>query len=379
MTDFLQGIKNRERQGILTGIIGMLLNLFLGAGKLVIGLLSGSLSIIADSANSFSDSCSSLVTVISFKVSDKKADRDHPYGHGRFEYIASFLIGTLIVFVGLQFAISSIEKIISPKATEGGAIVISILGVSIAIKFFMYVFYKIRASRINSSALKAASVDSFFDSLTTSVVLVSVLIEQFAGVNVDGIFGFVISIVVLFGGGRVIVSIIGKLLGNGANSELEKEIYNLVLSCELVSGAHDLKVHDYGPNCIIATIDAEFDKNITIVAAHNIIDGAEKAAKEKYGIELVIHVDPVDKSSDEIILIRERLLEALCHYHNSSIHELHIEQDNKLISFHLKLPVKYCELDKKIIEQLKEVIVSIDDINNLKEYEIKIEIDLIYD
>lgn len=341
----------------VTGV-GVCLNLLLASGKLVVGILTGSISIITDSVNNFSDSVSSIISSVSFFLSGRKADKEHPYGHGRYEYVAGLIIGISIIFVGLQFVIESVNRIISPSAVDASVWAFAILAASIAIKMFMFFFYRFNAKKLNSSAIKAASVDSLTDCLITFIVLIGVGVYQFfpsVSFSVDGICGVAVAGFVIFSGGKVVLETIGKLLGNGADLSLCEKVYDIICEDETIIGAHDLRLHDYGPGAMIGSAHAEFDKNITIVKAHEIIDRAEKRILSELGVELVLHADPVDVSDPKLRKLRNIIDATLKMYHRTSIHELKFEQGNKIL-FDIKLPQRYEEISERIIVQLKDEI-----------------------
>lgn len=366
--------KAREKQGVIVGLVGLLLNVFLGLSKLIIGLFSGSVSIMSDAGNNLSDAGSSLVAVFSFVLGGRKADKEHPYGHGRYEYIASLLIGAVIVFVGFQFIITSIGKIFKPQALDFSIVIVVVLALSIAVKLFMGLFYKVKSKKLNSDTIKAASFDSFSDCLVTSGVLISLIVTQFIPFNLDGYVGLVISVIIIVGGIRLISQTINKLLGKRYDKEFANKLVGIVLSDENVVGVHDLKLHDYGPNVVVASIHAEFDKNISIVDAHNVIDGIEHRALEEMGIELVVHCDPIDTDDENVCRIRRIIQDVVRLYENTSIHDLTLIESEKTISFHLRLPYRYLKETDEILQKLKEEIAYA-----FLGYETAIELDYLYD
>ncbi len=365
--------KNRQKRGVSAGLTGLCLNLLLGAGKLAAGIISGSVSLTTDGVNNLSDAGSSVVTVSAFALSERKADKEHPYGHGRYEYIASFIIGLLIIIVGAEFLITSIKKIISPEPVNMNSLGIIILSVSIAVKFFMFVFYGAAGKKIESDALKAAAFDSLSDCFVTGVVLAAFVASEFVSFNIDGICGIFVSLAVAIGGLKIVFETMNKLLGNGSAPELEREICELVCGGDMVVGVHDLRLHDYGPNVRIGSVHAEFDKNLSIVEAHRIIDELEKRAAAELQVNLVIHVDPVDVSDPELNDLRKTIRDVISRYHNSSIHELQLSKDEKNVSFHIKLPQKYEAIKTEVLSTLTASVRSL-----YPDFTVDVEFDIIY-
>ena len=368
-----QNAHNRQKDGMKAGLAGLCLNLLLGAGKLAAGILSGSMSLITDAANNLSDAGSSVVTVSAFALSDRKADREHPYGHGRYEYIASFLIGIIIIVVGVEFMITSVRKIISSQPVTMTTLGIVVLCVSIGVKLFMTLFYRITAKKISSDALKAAAFDSLSDCFVSLVVLASFVTAQFAPFNIDGYCGALVSVFVAVGGIKIVHETMNKLLGNGSSPELEQKITDLVSSGEEVVGVHDLRLHDYGPSVCVGSVHAEFDKNLSIIEAHRIIDGLEKRAFFELGVDLVIHVDPIDATDPELNALRNSIREIIKSYHKSSIHELQLNKEEKKVSFHIKLSQKYEAIEEQVLQTLTKSVQSL-----YPDFSVEIEFDIMY-
>lgn len=342
----------RQKSGILTGVVGLVLNVFLGAGKLAAGLLTGSVSILSDAANNLSDAGSSVMTVFSFALGGRAADRDHPYGHGRYEYIASMLIGVIIVAVGVQLVTSSISKIAHPVRVEYNALAIAVLAVSVAVKLGMGGFYLYRAKKIRSDTLKAAAFDSFSDVCVTGGLIVTIVMNRFVAYPLEGVVGLVISLIIIFGGIKLLLSTVNRLLGRGADDETVRMLTEIVLDGDLIVGVHDLRVHDYGPNRKIASIHAEFDRNVTITEAHEVIDALEHKAYDDMGVELVIHCDPIDSSDVTLNRIRHAIDDIIRVYPGASIHDLDIHYAEHRVDLHLSIP----EAVKHEAEHIRELI-----------------------
>ncbi len=287
------GETNRNKQGVIVGIIGLVLNLLLGVAKLVIGIFSASVSMISDAVNNIMDGFSSCITSASFYLASRKADDEHPFGHGRYEYIASFVIAVMIIFVGFQFILESVDKMINPQTLNFSHIAVIILIASIVIKLAMGSFYAYKSKQLNSSALKASAFDSFFDCLITGVVLVSLLVFNFTGINIDAYCSFAVSIVIIISGINLVRQTIDQLLGGEVDKKLTGRIKEIVLSNASIVGIHELNIHEYGPEKRLASIHCELDGKLSMAQAHEIIDGIEDDVEILTGVEIVIHCDPV--------------------------------------------------------------------------------------
>ena len=279
--------------GKLAGTAGMICNLLLFVAKLAAGILSGAVSIVADALNNLSDAASSVVTLLGFRLAQQPADKDHPYGHARYEYLSGLIIAVLILFIGVELVKSSIQKIISPAEITFNALTAMILLLSVGLKFWMCLFYRKLGVYIGSTTLKAASVDSRNDVLTTGAVLLGCVISWLFQVNIDGYVGLAVAIFILYSGIGVAKETISPLLGEGADPCLADRIGQLVKSNDKVLGIHDLLVHDYGPGKCYATVHVELSAQEDPLVCHDIIDDLECLALEQLNVHLVIHYDPV--------------------------------------------------------------------------------------
>lgn len=307
MTDFLikTFIKNhgdnenpavRSAYGKLAGKVGIACNVLLCIGKFIAGIVSGSLSISADAANNLSDASSSIISLIGFKLSEKSADSEHPYGHGRYEYLAGFMVAALIIVIGAELLRDSIVKIIKPTEVEFGILPIIVLSVSILVKLWMMVFYLGIAKRINSDTLKTSAADSRNDVFSTSAVLIALIISHFAGVNLDGIMGALVAVVILIGGIGLVKDAINPLLGKAPSKETVEDIRRKILAYEGVIGTHDLMIHDYGPGRTFASVHVEVPADMPLTECHDIIDRIERDFLES-GMNMLVHPDPVSAES----------------------------------------------------------------------------------
>lgn len=301
----------RQSYGYLGGFVGIIVNILLFAAKYIIGMALNSVAISADAFNNLSDVGSSVITIIGFKIADKPADKDHPFGHGRGEYIAGLIISFIVLLVGVEFVQSSFDKIRNPVAVEFQLVPFIILLMSIAAKLWLGSFNKRLGREINSGALNASSFDSFSDVIVTSTVALSLLISRFTTLPIDGYIGLVVSGFILYAGYSLIKDTISPLLGEAPPPELVKGIREEVLSYEGIIGAHDLIVHSYGANKYMATVHAELPSSIPVLDAHEIIDKAENQISKKLGITLIIHMDPVNMDDNELRETRAELEEIL--------------------------------------------------------------------
>ncbi len=279
--------------GKLAGFTGIVCNILLFIGKLVVGLVIGSISIIADAVNNLSDASSSLVMLVGFQLAQKPADKDHPYGHARFEYLSGLVVSAMILFIGAELVKSSVIKIINPVPVEFSIITFAILLISICIKLWMSLFYASLGKYIHSITLQATSLDSRNDVVATTAVLVGGLIAHFFSLNIDGYVGLAVALFILYSGVKIARETISPLLGKQADAELVENISKEVLSNDKVLGIHDLLVHDYGPGQYFASVHVELSAEDDPLICHDIIDDIECDVFKKLNVHLVIHYDPV--------------------------------------------------------------------------------------
>ena len=302
--------ENRNELGKRAGFIGTLSNLLLALGKLTVGILSSSMAIIADALNNFSDGISSIVTLICFKLSQKPADEDHPYGHARFEYISSFIVAIMVVFVGFELAKSSVQKIISPESIEFSAISLIILGASILVKLALFFYNRRVGQKINSDALKAVAIDCRNDVIMTSIVLIATLVEYFSGLKIDGYVGLLVSLFILYSGTVLIKDTVSPILGNKNDSLLKSKILEKLNDYPIVIGYHDLMIHDYGPGNAFCSIHFEIDKNHDPLYVHELIDKFERELLRS-GVNITVHYDPVVTDSEELNELKHTVVSVL--------------------------------------------------------------------
>lgn len=303
--------KGRSAVGRLSGTVGIFANLVLALLKLFIGTVSGSISVTADAMNNLSDASGSVVTLIGFKLAEKPADPDHPYGHARFEYLSGLLIAALIILIGFELAKSSVNKIINPSAVAFSIPFLVVLLFSVAIKLWLSFFNRKLGKTIDSGTLLATSADSRNDVVATLAVLVAALVEHFSGLKVDGYIGLGVALFILYSGVTLAKETISPLLGENASPELKKSIIEVVTANEKVLGFHDLMVHDYGPNQRFASLHVEMDVKEDPMVCHGIIDDLERECYSLHNVNLVIHYDPIVTGDMRLDYLRNEMKKIL--------------------------------------------------------------------
>ena len=348
-------VKVRTRCGQLSGITGIILNILLVAGKLTVGIIAGSVAIIADAINNFSDAASSVITLAGFKLAGQKPDKEHPFGHGRIEYVAGLIVSVLIIFMGFELGKSSVEKIITPEKAEFSYVAMGVLIASILVKFWMFYFNRKIAKRINSPSIKATATDSLSDVVATSVVLVALIVGQYTDLPIDGIAGLVVALFIFKAGWGAVKSTQAPLLGRPMSKELAEEIDKLALEHDDILGIHDLVYHDYGPGRAIVTFHAEVPADGNLMDTHALIDHIEREIGEKFGIEAVIHMDPivVDGDTEEMRTLVEGVVKGI--NPGATIHDLRIAEWDKIHNVYFDVIMPYgMELsDEQIAEKIK--------------------------
>lgn len=314
--------KVRSAYAMLASVYGIVINILLFVFKYIAGAISGSMSIIADAFNNLSDAGSSVITLIGFKLAGKKPDKGHPFGHGRMEYIAGFIISAIIVVVGAELGISSIKKIINPEPIEVGIIPVVIMIAAILVKFYMFTYNRSTGKKIKSEALFATATDSLTDCIATGVTLVSMGLTYFFKINVDGWAGVLVSLFILYAGITSAIDTISPLLGKAPEKELVEGIENMVLAEPLVKGIHDLIVHDYGPGRLMISLHAEVDGKDDIYVIHDAIDNIETKLSVEFNCVATIHMDPIESDNSEVAQNKARALEIVnMIYPAASIHD----------------------------------------------------------
>lgn len=367
---------NRVQLGILSGKVGLASNLVLFAIKLLAGVLSGSISIITDAMNNLSDTASSILALFGFYAAAKPADQEHPYGHERYEYISGLLISLVIIFVGGQFLVSSIDRIIHPGTLKMNPLIVILLLFSIIAKLFQGKFYQVIADAIHSNTLKGVAQDSFNDVYSTIVVLLASLVEYWLDWKVDGIAGAVLAIFIIFSGLQMIHHSINDLLGIRPDEDAIRKMIGLLDQYEMIVGYHDLLVHNYGPNQTHATIHIEIDDSWSLSRAHQLIDQIEKRFLEELDVELVCHVDPIAIQNERHTKVYQQIKAILKSYSmNLKFHDFRIVENNDrpLIQFDIVVPSSSSETNETLLKSITHDIHT-----QIGDYDVEIDFDRLY-
>jgi len=301
------GADTRSAYGMLSGVFGIVLNILLFTGKYIAGAAAGSIAIMADAFNNLSDAGSSLVTYLGFRMSGKKPDAEHPYGHGRMEYISAFVVAMLIVLMGAELLKSSVSKILRPSETEVTLLSVCVLVVSVFVKLYMFAYNRRFGALLDSEAMKATAKDSLWDAVSTAVVLAASVVMRFTGLRIDGWCGAAVALFILYAGYATARDTVDILCGRAPDKKLVSEIEQLVKQSPNVSGIHDLVVNDYGPGRMMISLHAEVPAAGDIMELHDEIDNLERRLKSELGCEAVIHMDPIDTSDEETAAMRSEV------------------------------------------------------------------------
>ena len=351
----------RNRYALLASITGIVLNILLFASKLTLGLITFSVAVVADAFNNMSDASSSVVTLVGFRMSGKHADKKHPMGHGRLEYISAFIVDMLIIVVGFELFMSSIDKIITPELPDVSNALLILLGVAILVKLWLFFYYGKIAKKINSAAIRAASFDSISDTVATTLVLVSALISRYANIAIDGWAGIIVAAFILFTGFKAAKETIELLLGSTPDPEFVKKIYEFVKNYPQVIGIHDVMVHDYGPGRLIVSFHAEVPSDSNFCYAHDVVDCIERDMHDQFGCIVTIHIDPIDVNDERVNEMRKLAEDTAKEVDESfTIHDFRMTYGGKHYNmiFDLSIPTdsKYDdeEAAKLVAERIKE-------------------------
>lgn len=355
----ISNLETRGKYGVLSSATGIVVNILLSIVKLFIGIIANSISIISDALNNITDVGSSVVTMIGFKISQKKIDKDHPWGHGRMEYITAFIVDIIILMVGFELLKSSIDKIIHPELPAVNNVTIIILVIAVLTKLWLFLFYKKIAKMIDSNAIKGNAYDSISDSISTLVVLISAVVAKLCGISIDGYASLIVSVFILFTGYKAIKETVDLLLGMKPDPEFIKDIEEEAKKYDMISGIHDIMVHDYGPGRKIVSFHAEVPADGDICKVHDIIDQMEQDLFEKFNCITTIHMDPIVVDNKEINDMRD-FTEKIVKELNSefSIHDFRMTDGGKRVNliFDLVVP-RDKEYDKEeIIKNVQQKI-----------------------
>lgn len=354
----------REKYTTLSGVLGILCNLLLFIVKLIIGTVMKSLAITSDAFNNLSDMGTSVMAVISAKLSNRKPDASHPFGHGRFEYISSLIISFLIMLVGFELLKSSFDKIFSPEPIVMKPILLVILILSVLVKLWMWSYNRFLAKKIDSKVLKGASSDSLNDVISTSAVIISTIIGYYLNINIDGYIGCVVSILVMLVGFNLARDTINVLLGSAPSEEMIKDLEKLICESSYVLGIHDLIVHDYGPGRVFASVHAEVSDSEDVVKIHEEIDEIEQRVKSELGMELVIHMDPIETNCEILNSARNMVLEILSSIGSYTMHDFRMTDGENRVNliFDIVVPAKMGEREReRLISDIAKRVREIDE------------------
>lgn len=352
----------REKYGMLGSIVGIVVNILLSIGKYVIGVISKSISITADAVNNLADAASCIVTLVSFKMAGRKPDKEHPFGHGRIEYIAALAVGFLVELMGYELIKSSIGKIRNPEAVVFSLPAIAVLVISILGKIWLFIFNRKLGKKIQSPAMLAVAKDSLSDTTATLVTAVSLVLSLFTDIPVDGYMGIIVSIFILTSGFGILKESISILLGTPPEKETVDKLISFILSHNEIIGIHDLVIHSYGATRTFASIHVEISADSDILNAHDTIDNIEKAVKERFSIELVIHLDPVETNNEKATRLKEMTVKTVLEINDSlSIHDFRIVDGptHTNLLFDVVVPHKFEISDDKLIKIISEKINAI--------------------
>ena len=349
----------RKRYGYLGAFTGIVLNILLFLGKLIAGILSGGIAVIADAFNNLSDAGSSIMTFVGFKMAGMPADSEHTYGHGRMEYVSGIIISFIIMMMGFELGKSSVEKIFSPEKSEFSVIAVCVLGASLLVKLWMALFNTNLGKRIDSNTMKAAAADSLSDCISTSVVIICMFIQLFTGFDLDAYAGIVVALFILYTGFNTFRESLTPLLGTKPKKELVDEIENTVMSYPGIVGVHDLMVHDYGVGRMVISLHAEVNCTMNIMNAHELIDLVEDDLKEKYRCSVTIHMDPVVVNDEKVDEIKKTVLDIIKGIDNSlTIHDFRMTDGVSRINviFDLVTPFGFRYKDGELSSMVKNAI-----------------------
>ena len=353
----------RKSYGMLSGIIGIILNLLLFGFKFLAGVISHSIAITADAFNNLSDAGSSLITLFGFKMAGGEADSDHPFGHGRIEYLSGLFVSMAILFMAYELLKSSVIKVITPIETEFNGTVAVILIVSVFIKFYMFFYNRYIGKKIDSAAMMATAKDSLSDTLSTTVVLISMLISHFYNIQIDGWCGVMVGLFILYTGYNAAKDTINPLLGQAPDPEFVKQVEELILSYSDIIGVHDLIVHNYGPGRIMISVHAEVPADGDIIVLHDTIDNIEHTLKKQLQCDAVIHMDPVCIHDEETVRLKQVVTGIVKSLDDSlSLHDFRLVKGptHTNIIFDLLIPYKFHMADNEVLKFITDKIESME-------------------
>ncbi len=354
--------KVRNAYGILATVVGLICNVILCAAKIAVGVLSKSMAILADGLNNFTDAGSSVVSMLGFRWANKPADKEHPFGHARYEYITGLIIAFIVLFLGFELIVSSVEKITAGEKTVATILMMAVLAFSVVVKFGMFFYYRSVSRKIGSGSLKAAGADSLNDCISTIAILVCTVITYFTGTELDGYVGIAVALFIVFNGIKLIKETMSPLLGEKPSPSLVKKISEEICAYVGVKGIHDLIVHNYGPNRYFASVHVEVDAKTDVLKSHELADTIEREFLEK-GINLVIHMDPVIVDDERVNALKQIAVDALKNIDESlTLHDFRVVwgENRKNLIFDVVVPYDFRLTDKELISSIDEKIKETD-------------------
>ena len=360
---FIKDYQNYEDQnvrisyGIMSGVFGFITNFLMATAKIVIGLIFGALSIVTDGAETFADTTSSIITIMSYRLSRKPADKKHPFGYQRAEYIAGLILSVIILTTGFIFFVTAIQRIITPTEVTFSKIAVIILVASLLMKLFQSLFYRSASKLIKSQTLKANSIDSLNDTISTVFVLAGYLIFYFTGKNLDGWFSLIVSLIIIFNGIKLIKEASSPLIGERPDPKLVEKIKERIMVSDKILGFHDLYIHSYGSGRKFVSVHVEMDSNLSLLECHHIIDEIERDFKINSDIDITIHIDPIEEETEEERKIKEELTRILKSYNEEfTYHDFRTVKRKGILDviFDVAIPDSYKIKDVKFLEKLKK-------------------------
>ena len=350
---------SRTRCGIVSGIVGIICNIFLVIVKVILAIFTGSIAVAADAVNNLSDAGSGIITVVGFRISSQPPDAEHPFGHGRTEYVAGLVVALLIVGLGVSFLKDSIASLFHPEKLDVSTVMIVIFSATVLVKCWLFFFYRKVAKLIKSDVVRAAAYDSLSDCLGTGLVIAALIVSRFTDFPVDGCAGIVVALLILWAGAGVLKDTVNKLLGEPPDPELVTKLRETILACPGIDGVHDIMIHNYGENSYYVTAHAEISCDGDRYSAHDILENAEVVVAQSLPVHLLLHGDPYSKSNPEVIYWRSRMENEVAKFDSElKLYDFRLGKDKVggvvSLSFHLLIPHRYGMTEAEIRTALQE-------------------------
>lgn len=360
----VKNVRVRRAYGTLCAVVGIILNVLLFIGKFTVGSISGSIAIRADAINNLTDALSQIISLVSFRIAAKPADRDHPFGHARMEYVASMIVSVLIIVIAYQLFRDSLDKLLDPVLTEFRWISVIVLGVSILVKLWLGLFNRAVGKKINSDVLRATMTDSLSDAAATAAVLVASLIRHFTDIDIDGYMGMLVALLIFVAGVRILGDTKNSILGSAPDGETIENIRAIVMSYPEALGLHDMVVHNYGPGCTIASLHVEVDGSANVFDTHDAIDRMEKQLFSDAGIHATVHMDPIVTDDPVVDEMRHRVAAVLCELDGRlTLHDFRMVRGNTHtnVIFDVVVPFELPMTDKELCCEIDARVKALDE------------------